>query len=129
MLGCNMVKTTKVFREVLQSKPPNWKAEKISKEVKIIEIEDPFGTETEFTVHYEGAISKSLYSFPTEKEIELFCNGVDAERERFIDMLADILSDESLDRYMKNSIKIKEEHQKNDKELDFSKDELNAYTK
>lgn len=68
----------------------------ISRKVLIRELHAPFHS-PEYSIIYAGTISKSLESFPTEQEIELYCNGVDVERELFFDMLADILPKDLLE--------------------------------
>jgi len=90
-------------REAVIASPPDWIAKKISKAVKIKRIDQPFEIYSDFTIEYDGTVSEVFQKHepPTDDEIEAYCAGVDAERERIIDVLVDFCDKETIDNIEK----------------------------
>ncbi|MGE7920685.1 hypothetical protein ACQKM9_17370 [Viridibacillus sp. NPDC093762] len=82
-------------RETIVTYPPSYFSVVESKDITITKIDEPYSYVSEYRIEYEGAFWQKKGVF-LDNEIEAFCSGVDAERERFMDMLDNYCNEDTI---------------------------------
>ncbi len=87
-----------IDRDLTACAPPRWLQKKNIKKVKVIEVTQEFELYSNFYIEYDNTFSKTFQGYlrPSDNEIEAYCSGVDAERERFLAVLGSICDDETM---------------------------------
>lgn len=90
-----MIKETIKHRKIIVAKAPSWISREEIKEIKITQIDHVFSSESDFNISYEGA--HCTFQHPlTDNEVEAFCEGVESERDRIHNILADYCDEKTL---------------------------------
>lgn len=79
-----------MFREKITHVRPYGIRKQLNTRADVIKITDSTKGTNFFRIEYEDAKSKDLHrvTSPSDTEIEAYCSGVDAERERFLNVLS-----------------------------------------